>query len=232
MSTVAGARTKSLVRLSRRWEGAVRRRLAGRSRHAVGRAFSAGLASLAPSRLARSRGRREDQLRLVARGRLARRRARRRLRLGLPRAELDSGRPEADRYGSLGRQDARPGRERPPARRGNALCGGTRDGKAETETGMGVSAYSTAGGKLWHALDEEPVWWLDAAGGYVYVPGPGRRAKHRARDRSRRWNPRSRGQRRDAGIPRARRSLLSLFANSHPLLPTRSGLHRLEEARS
>jgi hypothetical protein len=38
---------------------------------------------------------------------------------------------------------------------------------------MGVSAYSTAGGKLWHALDEEPVWWLDAAGGYVYVPGPG-----------------------------------------------------------
>ena len=51
--------------------------------------------------------------------------------------------------------------------------GGTRDGKTETETGMGVSAYSTAGGKLWHALDEEPVWWLDAAGGYVYVPGPG-----------------------------------------------------------
>lgn len=38
---------------------------------------------------------------------------------------------------------------------------------------MGVSAYSTAGGKLWYALDEESVWWLDAAGCYVYVPGPG-----------------------------------------------------------
>jgi hypothetical protein len=51
--------------------------------------------------------------------------------------------------------------------------GGTRDGKTETGTGMGMSAYSTAGGKLWHALDEEPAWWLDAAGGDVYVPGPG-----------------------------------------------------------
>lgn len=96
---------------------------------------------------------------------------------------------------------------------------------------MGVSAYSTAGRKLWHALDEEPVWWLDAAGGNVYVLGPGD-APSIVRVIDRRWNPRSRGQRRDAGIPRARRSLLSLFADSHPLLPTRSGLHRLEEARS
>jgi hypothetical protein len=54
VSTVAGARTKSLVRLSRRWEGAVRRRLAGRWRHAV-RGRVLGSASPTTSFLSRSR---------------------------------------------------------------------------------------------------------------------------------------------------------------------------------
>jgi hypothetical protein len=49
--------------------------------------------------------------------------------------------------------------------------GGTRDGKTETETGMECERVLDRGRE--DALDEESVWWLDAAGGYVYVPGPG-----------------------------------------------------------
>ena len=36
---------------------------------------------------------------------------------------------------------------------------------------MGVAAYTLDGEKLWHALDGEPVGWLQAAGGYAYVVG-------------------------------------------------------------
>lgn len=49
----------------------------------------------------------------------------------------------------------------------------TRDGRAETEAGIGVAAYARTGERLWHALGDEPVWWTQTAGGYAYVPARG-----------------------------------------------------------
>jgi hypothetical protein len=49
-------------------------------------------------------------------------------------------------------------------------AGAESNGETNTETGMGLTAYTLEGQKLWHALADEPVWWLDVAGGYVYIP--------------------------------------------------------------
>lgn len=49
-------------------------------------------------------------------------------------------------------------------------AGAGRDG--ETETGMGIAAFTPGGARLWHALGNEPVWWTQVAGGYAYVAGP------------------------------------------------------------
>lgn len=50
--------------------------------------------------------------------------------------------------------------------------GAERDPATNVATGMGVSAFTTDGRKLWHALGDEPVWVVETAGGYAYVPTP------------------------------------------------------------
>jgi hypothetical protein len=50
--------------------------------------------------------------------------------------------------------------------------GGGQDGQAGTDAGIGVSAFAPDGTRLWHALGSEPVWWVQASGGYAYVAGP------------------------------------------------------------
>ncbi len=50
--------------------------------------------------------------------------------------------------------------------------GAGRDPVTTVATGMGLSAYAKDGRLLWHALGDEPVWVVDTAGGYAYVPTP------------------------------------------------------------
>ena len=55
---------------------------------------------------------------------------------------------------------------------GVLLAGGAgNDGNGDAWTGMGVAAYTREGGELWRVLGDEPVSWLQAAGGYAYVAG-------------------------------------------------------------
>ena len=37
---------------------------------------------------------------------------------------------------------------------------------------MGLAAFDLDGNRLWNALAGEPVWLVEAAGGYAYVPTP------------------------------------------------------------
>lgn len=178
MSTVAGA-DEVTGALSRRWEGAVRRRLAGRWRHAVGGRLGVSYHELSQpvSLLPCLR----DWLDPAADAKISVGWSREADWLGDGLVAVSS----SDYHGlsstpaglkqidteAWGVRTLDPGASVHRLAEGTLFAlGGTRDGKTETETGM--SAYSTAGGKLWHALDEEPLWWLDAAGGYVYVPGP------------------------------------------------------------
>jgi hypothetical protein len=50
--------------------------------------------------------------------------------------------------------------------------GGGGNAATESARGMGISAFSRTGEKLWSALGDEPVWWAEVAGGYVYVLTP------------------------------------------------------------
>ena len=55
---------------------------------------------------------------------------------------------------------------------GRLVVAGERNEGNNVWTGMGVSAYTSEGAKLWHALDGQPVSWVQAAGGYAYIAGP------------------------------------------------------------
>lgn len=50
--------------------------------------------------------------------------------------------------------------------------GAGQDDHAESAVGMGLSAFALDGTRLWTALADEPVWLVEAAGGYAYVPTP------------------------------------------------------------
>jgi hypothetical protein len=50
--------------------------------------------------------------------------------------------------------------------------GGSYDGRTQVSSGVGLTAYTYDGQKLWHALGDEPVWWFQVTGGYAYVAGP------------------------------------------------------------
>lgn len=50
--------------------------------------------------------------------------------------------------------------------------GGSRDGATSAWTGMGLSAFTPDGARLWSTLGDEPVQHVDATGGYAYVPTP------------------------------------------------------------
>lgn len=50
--------------------------------------------------------------------------------------------------------------------------GAARDEQAQSETGMGLAAFTRDGAQLWNTLTDEPVWLVEAAGGYGYVPTP------------------------------------------------------------
>jgi hypothetical protein len=50
--------------------------------------------------------------------------------------------------------------------------GAARDEQAQSETGMGLTAFTLDGALLWNALTDEPVWLVETAGGYGYVPTP------------------------------------------------------------
>lgn len=50
--------------------------------------------------------------------------------------------------------------------------GAGRDAATEASTGMGLAAFDRDGKQLWTALGDEPVWWVEAAGGYAYVVTP------------------------------------------------------------
>jgi hypothetical protein len=49
--------------------------------------------------------------------------------------------------------------------------GASWDSATEVESGMGIAAYSLDGRRLWSALADEPVWWVQATGGYAYIDG-------------------------------------------------------------
>lgn len=49
-------------------------------------------------------------------------------------------------------------------------AGAESNGESNSETGMGLTAFTLEGRELWHALGDQPVWWLEVAAGYVYVP--------------------------------------------------------------
>jgi hypothetical protein len=51
-------------------------------------------------------------------------------------------------------------------------AGAARDGVADTETGVGIRAYTIDGLPRWRALGNEPVWWLQVAGGFAYAEIP------------------------------------------------------------
>lgn len=44
------------------------------------------------------------------------------------------------------------------------------DGATNIASGMGLAAYSREGVRLWNALGDEPVWLVETAAGYAYVP--------------------------------------------------------------
>jgi hypothetical protein len=44
------------------------------------------------------------------------------------------------------------------------------NGETGTATGMGLTAFAVDGTRLWSALGDEPVWLVETAGGYGYVP--------------------------------------------------------------
>jgi hypothetical protein len=46
------------------------------------------------------------------------------------------------------------------------------DRAAEEQTGIGVAAFMPGGERLWSALGAEPVWSVETAGGYAYIPTP------------------------------------------------------------
>lgn len=46
------------------------------------------------------------------------------------------------------------------------------DGATGTSTGMGLSAFAPDGTLLWSTLGDEPVWIVETASGYAYVPTP------------------------------------------------------------
>jgi hypothetical protein len=46
------------------------------------------------------------------------------------------------------------------------------DGATQTASGMGISAFTEDGTHLWSSLGAEPVWIVETAGGYAYVPTP------------------------------------------------------------
>ena len=46
------------------------------------------------------------------------------------------------------------------------------DGATNVQSGMGLAAYSREGVRLWSALGDEPVWLVETAAGYAYVPTP------------------------------------------------------------
>lgn len=48
-----------------------------------------------------------------------------------------------------------------------------RNGQTDTQAGMGVAAYTPDADELWHALGDEPIWRIEVAGGYAYVPASG-----------------------------------------------------------
>ena len=50
--------------------------------------------------------------------------------------------------------------------------GAGRDGATNVESGMGLAAFRPEGGRLWSALGDEPVWVVETAGGYAFVPTP------------------------------------------------------------
>jgi hypothetical protein len=51
-------------------------------------------------------------------------------------------------------------------------AGAARDAVTDTETGIGIRAYTIDGLPRWQALGDEPVWWVQAAGGFAYAAGP------------------------------------------------------------
>jgi hypothetical protein len=50
--------------------------------------------------------------------------------------------------------------------------GAGRDEQTQSEAGMGLAAFGPDGTRLWNALTSEPVWLVETAGGYAYVPTP------------------------------------------------------------
>jgi hypothetical protein len=50
--------------------------------------------------------------------------------------------------------------------------GAGREESTGAATGMGVTAFTADGRELWHALEDEPVWLVQTAGGYGYVTTP------------------------------------------------------------
>jgi hypothetical protein len=46
------------------------------------------------------------------------------------------------------------------------------DGETQTASGMGISAFTENGTRAWSTLEGEPVWIVETAGGYGYVPTP------------------------------------------------------------
>jgi hypothetical protein len=44
------------------------------------------------------------------------------------------------------------------------------DAETQASTGMGIAAFTPDGTRLWSALGDDPVWLVEAAGGYAYVP--------------------------------------------------------------
>ena len=44
------------------------------------------------------------------------------------------------------------------------------NGETGKSTGMGISAFAPNGTRLWSALGDEPVWLVETAGGYAYMP--------------------------------------------------------------
>jgi hypothetical protein len=50
--------------------------------------------------------------------------------------------------------------------------GAEHDAQGSSVSGMGISAFTPDGTRVWHALGEEPVFVVETAGGYAYAPTP------------------------------------------------------------
>jgi hypothetical protein len=66
-----------------------------------------------------------------------------------------------------------------PRASGHAVTGGlllafgaAQDVQGRSETGMGLTAFTLDGTRLWSTLADDPVWLAEPAGGYAYVPTP------------------------------------------------------------